>query len=287
MTRAAGHEFFVDRIEDVTPGMRRVHFSGPEVRDYMEAGPYVPNIKLLFAAPGEKLQMPIRGENGIEWAEGQRAMVRTYTVRSANPAKGHLAVDFVRHGPTGLASSWAENAVEGSSLIALGGGGLVARESDWLVLLGDETALPAIASTIERFKPAQRGVAYVEIANSSERQQIQTPEGFTIEWLERDGKAPGSTTLLQEALEAHEFPQMEWETGEVSIWVSAESEVFKFARRHLRERGFNKKSQLIIGYWHKGLDESSYAGKSDHDRVKDEQQVQIPGQEFSRFKHAH
>lgn len=287
MNQPAGHELVVHSVEDITPGMRRVNFSGDSVRSYMAAGPYIPNIKLYFPVPGQKLDLPRRTEQGILWEGAQRSRVRTYTVRSADPEKATLAVDFVRHGDAGIASSWAEQAAPGSVLGAFGGGGLVAAASDWVLLASDETALPAIASTLERFGDRQRGLALIEISDAGERQELAIPAGFEVRWLERKGAPAGTTTLLTDALAEVRYPAKDWAGGTVRVWVSAESAVVRFARKHLRALGMDRKHHLIIGYWHRGMNESSYASDSDHDRVKGELVVELAGQEFERFSHAH
>lgn len=275
----SGHVLRVDRVEDVTPLMRRVHFGGPGVAGYVNAGAHIPNVKLYFPVPGEPLDLPERGECGWEWKPGQRDRVRTYTVRSLAPDASALSVDFVRHSGASVAAAWAETAAPGDEIAALAGGGVVVGEAAWVLLAGDETALPAIAGTIERFGPQQRGVVLIEVAGPAEEQVLDAPAGVDVRWLHRDGAQPGSTTLLQEALASVELPAAELAAGSVEVWVSAESAVVRFARSHLKSRGFPRKQQLIIGYWNRGIDEVAYGRETDHDRVEGELETILPGQE--------
>ncbi|MBD7994550.1 siderophore-interacting protein [Arthrobacter sp. Sa2CUA1] len=289
----SGHILTVERVEDVTPLMRRVHFGGPGVAGYVNAGAHIPNVKLYFPVPGEPLDLPGRGERGWEWKPGQRERVRTYTVRSLAADASSLSVDFVRHAGTSVAASWAENAVRGDEIAALAGGGVVVGEAAWVLLAGDETALPAIGGTIERFGPQQRGLALIEVAGPAEEQELHAPAGVEVRWLHRNGAQPGSTMLLQEALAAARFPAAELAAGEVQVWVSAESAVVRFARSWLKSLGFPRKQQLIIGYWNRGVNEVSYGRATDHDRVEGELETILPGQEEDhhhgspRYAHDH
>lgn len=287
MTQTAGYELVVDHVCDISPGMRRVCFAGQAVRDYLASGPYLPNIKLYFAEQGRPLDLPASDGHRITWAGNQRSRVRTYTVRYADPEAGTMSIDFVRHGDGGLASGWAEAAVPGSTLGAFGGGGLVVGEADWVLLVGDETALPAIGAMFERFAPTQRGIALIEVADAGEQQDLAAPEGFEVHWLHRNGAAAGTTTLLSDALAALELPQEDLDEEQVRIWVSAESAVVRFARRHFKAMGFNRRHHLVIGYWHLGMSESGYATASDHDRVAGELEAVLPGQELPEDDHAH
>ncbi|MCC3282869.1 siderophore-interacting protein [Arthrobacter caoxuetaonis] len=282
----SGHVLTVERVEDVTPRMRRVHFGGPGVAGYVNAGAHLPNVKLYFPVPGQPLDLPERGERGWVWKPGQRERVRTYTVRSLADDASTMSVDFVRHSGTSVAASWAESAAPGDQIAALAGGGVVVGEADWVLLAGDETALPAIAGTLERFGPQQRGLALIEVAGPEEEQDLAAPQGVELRWLHRRGAAPGTTTLLSDALAAVEFPAAELAAGQVEVWVSAESAVVRFARSHLKERAFPRRQQLIIGYWNRGIDEVTYGRATDHDRVDGELDTVLPGQAEPRRHHA-
>ena len=294
------HQLLVESVQDLTPGMRRVVFAGAGVASYVAAGPHVPNIKLFFPEPGRPRDLPTKVDGRWSFAPGQRERVRTYTVRHLDRAASRLAVDFVRHGDEGLASAWAERAAPGSELAALGGGGLVVRDGAWVLLAGDETALPAIGATLERFaaeRPEQRGLALIEVAGPEDEQDLTAPAGVEIRWLHRrpaGAAAPvctgseasaGTTTLLPDALAAVELPAADLAAGQVRIWVSAESAVVRFARSHLKERGFDRRQQLIIGYWHRGMSETGYTRSTDHDRERGELADVLPGQEHAHAHH--
>ncbi|WP_127782545.1 siderophore-interacting protein [Rhodococcus sp. X156] len=280
-------EVVVTAVSTVTPRMRRVTFAGEGVRTYL-SGDCEPNVKLFFPDGDAPLDLPVWA-NGYQFQGSQRARVRTYTVRRADRAAGEMDVDFVRHGhgdgdgAAGLAAAWAERAQPGDVLGVLGGGGLTIGRASWILLVGDEAALPAMAAIIARRPVDQRGVVLVEVADEAERQDLHAPAGLDVRWLYRNGAAPGSTTLLIDALREVELPVG---AEDVRVWVSGESQLALAARKHLKDKGFDRRRQLVIGYWHKGWDEVTYARTTDHDRVDDELTVDQPA-EVHEHSHAH
>src|SRR4051794_33338526 len=83
---------------------------------------------------------------------------RRYTVRSWDPRAQRLTLDFVVHGDAGVAGPWAASAQPGDVLVFTGpsGGYRPSRESDWHLFVGDESALPAIAASVEVLAPGER-----------------------------------------------------------------------------------------------------------------------------------
>ncbi|GAB3620804.1 siderophore-interacting protein [Glutamicibacter endophyticus] len=275
------HTLIVDQVLDYTPRMRRVIFRGEGVRNYATDGPAVPNIKLYFPRPGQELDFPQRDASGRRWAFAgdQRSRVRTYTVRWLDAEAGQMAIDFVRHGDEGLASAWVERAAEASKLGAFGGGGRVLKPGGYALLLGDETALPAISDTLEQMPEEQYGEVFIEVADAAEIHELRAPEGVRINWLPRGGAPAGSTRTLIDAMLRYQLQ----DPSRTHLWVSAESQVVRFARGWASEAGIPKENRLIIGYWHRTMDEVTYAHASDHDRVGDEMSYERPGHE----EHAH
>lgn len=277
-------ELRVAQIQDFTPKMRRVVFDGPGVAQYAAHPPCVPNIKLYFPKPGQPLDHPGVDDRG-RWSftGDQRSRVRTYTVRWLDEAAGRMAIDFVRHGDEGLASAWVERIAPGSILGALGGGGRVLKPGGYALLFGDETALPAISDTLEQMPEVQEGQVFIEVADHEEIHDLEKPDGVQITWLLRAGKPAGTTHLLKTAMQNLELPT---DVEQVQLWVSAESEVVRFARSWAAGVGIPKGNRLIIGYWHRDLDELAYANDSDHDRVSGEMLFERQGHE-REMNHAH
>ncbi|NEE40962.1 siderophore-interacting protein, partial [Streptomyces sp. SID7982] len=64
---------------------------------------------------------------------------------------------------------------------------------DWLLVIGDETALPAIGRWLAEMPAGTRARVFIEVGEESHRQDLPTEADATITWLTRDG-APAGTT---------------------------------------------------------------------------------------------
>ncbi|MFZ2529429.1 MAG: siderophore-interacting protein [Rhodococcus sp. (in: high G+C Gram-positive bacteria)] len=260
----------VARVVDITPRMRRITFAGAGVAVYASDPTRVPNIKLVFPRANGDLDLPENDGTGrLLWPDPTvKQQIRTYTVRRLDPAAGEMDIDFVKHGDEGLASGWAEHAQPGDRIGAAGGGGVVAPVADWYLIVGDETALPAIGRMLERLPEGARGVAVIEVADEHEQQNLTSPADIDIRWIHRNGAHAGTTTHLLDAATAVPLPD-----GDVKrfAWVSAESKTVLAMRKWLRaEADFDRKTTLVIGYWRIGMSETGYGKAADHDRVDGE-----------------
>ncbi|HEX4246589.1 MAG TPA: siderophore-interacting protein [Pseudonocardia sp.] len=140
------------RTERVTPRMARVTLGGDELAGFPGDGPDQ-RIKLFFPMPGQdRPAMPRASSGGPVWPPGQpRPVIRTYTVRRFDAAAGELDVDFVLHGEHGPAAAWAAAAAPGDWVGVSDPGGRYQPDPAALahLVIGDESALPAIATVLE------------------------------------------------------------------------------------------------------------------------------------------
>src|SRR5688500_8515929 len=152
----------VARVQRLSPSFVRVTFSGPSFDDLAPNG-WDQRIKVLLPTAGRGLRDCPRGDDWYaEWrglSEDRRNPMRSYTVRASRPELGELDVDFVLHGATGPASSWAERVAAGDDVVLIGPnarfpgptGGYEWRppaEAECLVVAGDETAVPAVSAIV-------------------------------------------------------------------------------------------------------------------------------------------
>lgn len=245
------------RVTDVTPGMRRITLGGDGIRAHAAANGlpvgefrsdgFDDEFKLFFTHPElDEPLVPVQGDGRLMWPHDEKLWFRTYTVRRFDPVSGEVDVDFVRHG-IGVATTWA-NRVQPGELVHVAGPKSSAGHPegvDWTLVAGDETALPAIGRWLEDWPPGARGQVFVEVAEESHRQDLVVPEGVELTWLSRDGAAPGTTTLLFDAIRA-----AQWWPGEVFAWVSGEALTLAPIRRWLRnEKQLGREAVEVTGYW--------------------------------------
>ncbi|MCZ2827845.1 siderophore-interacting protein [Modestobacter sp. VKM Ac-2986] len=237
----------VSAVRDVTPAVRRVTLSASSAV-VAAAGP---TLSLLVPRVGDAAPRwpEIARDGRIVWPQGSHGVaLRSYTARRQDPAAGEVDVDFVLHGD-GPAAAWAAAAAPGALLGIAAAAPLGAELAGWLLLAGDETALPGISRILAAAAPDTRGVALLEVAGPAEEQELPAPAGVEVRWLHRAGTGPGESTLLVDAVAALERPEGE----DLFAWVGAESATVRAVRADLRSRwGLRRHQHHAIGYWRRG-----------------------------------
>src|SRR3954462_12661431 len=165
MSTTAPRLLQVQRSTRITPRMIRVTLGGDELAGFGGDGPDR-RIKMFFPVPGqERPAVPRAASGGPVWPAGEaRPAVRTYTVRRFDEAAGELDVDFVLHEGHGPAAAWARDARGGAGVGGSEPGGryVVDPEADFHVVIGDESALPAVATVLAALPGGVPAVAYLE-----------------------------------------------------------------------------------------------------------------------------
>jgi NADPH-dependent ferric siderophore reductase len=202
-------------------------------------------ITLLFVAPGEPIVLPTRGWSFPAGAPTQPW--RNYTVRRHHPERGEIDVDVVLHEPPGPACTWAVNAPLGADVGYAGPRVDFAprEDADWLLLCGDESALPAIAAILEDGPPHRNVVAIVEIHDATAQVPVEVPPAARLHWVSRDSAPAATTSHLAEALRTLNLPD-----GTGQAWGAAESRIARDLRTILRdERSMPRTHARARGYW--------------------------------------
>ncbi|TDQ54468.1 siderophore-interacting protein [Actinorugispora endophytica] len=260
----------VRSVERLTPHMIRVVLGGDDLAGFDPSRHADSYVKLLFPRPGVAYPEPFdMAAVRRDLPREQWPSTRTYTVRSFDPESLEMAVDFVHHGDEGLAGPWAANARPGDPMNLLGPGGGYAPDpsADWHLLVGDESALPAIAASVERLPDDARAHVLVEIANADEEVKLSAPAGAEVTWVHR-GSGPVGSALVA-AVRALSFPG-----GRVHAFVHGEAGFVKELRRLLRiDHGIPLEQLSVSGYWRLGSDDEAWRSvKADWNRrVEDEE----------------
>ncbi|KAB7762235.1 siderophore-interacting protein [Xanthomonas maliensis] len=234
------------RCEAITPLMRRIVLTGSELAGFVSEAPD-DHVKLFFPNAEGDFVLPTMTADGPRYPDGALpSPARDYTPRSFDPQSGELSIDFVLHGD-GVAASWAAQAQPGDALKIGGprGSFLVADDYDHYVLIGDETALPAIGRWLEAMPADMQAEVFIEIADADERQELLSAADVRVNWLERNGVDAASSTLLEDSLRDYEP-----EDGDTFYWIGAESMRARAMRKFLEEHlGVDKDDVRAKGYW--------------------------------------
>lgn len=226
-------------------------------------------IKLVFPRPGVCYPEPFRMDVvRREMPASDWPQVRTYTVREYDPDGGELTIDIGYRGAVGLGGPWAAAARPGDRLLAVGPGGGYAPDpgADWHLLVGDESALPAVGAAMERVPGRAPVLAVVEVDEPGDEQRLPCPGDATVHWLHRrhpDGRACGQSLCgsgpagggdLLGVLRELGFP-----AGRVHAFVHGEAGMTKGVRRLLlQERGVSRQLLSVSGYWRRGLSDDQF-----------------------------
>ncbi|MER5719198.1 siderophore-interacting protein [Streptomyces sp. NPDC002132] len=267
------HSAQVVRTERLTPHMQRVVLGGAGLAEFELGGCTDHYVKLLFGAEGVTYPEPFDLERvRAEFPREQWPVTRTYTVRHWDAEHRELTVDFVLHGDEGLAGPWAARVQPGETVRFMGPGGAYAPDpaADWHLLAGDESALPAIAASLESLPAGAVAHAFIEVAGPEEEQKIDSD--VEVVWLHRGDRPLGEKLL--EAVRA-----LRWPEGRVHAFVHGEAATVKELRRLLRvDHAVPRDDLSISGYWRLGHNEDGWqaAKREWNARVEAEQETTAP-----------
>lgn len=216
-------------VERLTPHMIRITLTGEDLDGFVSA------------SPDDHIKIFIPGLDGI-------LTRRDYTPRQYDAEKRLLVLDFVNH-DGGPAAAWARAAQVGDTLEIGGpkGSQVIAGPVDRWLLIGDETALPAIGRRVEAL-PAQASVTTViAVPGSEDEQTFPTSARHSAHWVHRPMDAADQAQEILKTLASINI-----EDG-TFVWVGAEARVAKAVRQYLLE---SRKVPLqwikASGYWVKG-----------------------------------
>ncbi|SFU15135.1 NADPH-dependent ferric siderophore reductase, contains FAD-binding and SIP domains [Pseudovibrio denitrificans] len=220
----------------------RVTVSAKGIERFFEGGLH---FRLLFPKNSSfEARWPYWNDKGrTVWPEGDYELMRpVYTVRQFDKAVQSIDFDVFLHegGPT---ADWAARVIEGDTVGLLGPGGGWIPEANYLLLAGDETAIPAISRILESSPEGTKCAVVISVSKKGMETPIPLQDGMSLEWVYRD--AVGHDGLF-EAAKQIEIPNVQ----EAFCWFAAEKKTAKKARKHFRnEVGFKADNCYIAGFW--------------------------------------
>ncbi|MGW1208097.1 siderophore-interacting protein [Streptomyces sp. NPDC002499] len=244
----------VRRREFLTPGFASVTLGGPALRDLVVAGGDQA-VRLFFPREGQTaLRMPTLSNEAwiaqlLLVPKSARPWVRNLTIRRARPADDEIDIEFALHGDSPMAS-WVRRVEPGApaGIFDVGTMYRLPEHAGGQVLVGDETALPAILSILDGTPPSLPTDVYLEVATAADIRSVKVPAGVRVHWFSRDDEELRPGTLTLDAVREASLPP-----GRFYTWIAGESRLATSVRRHLvDDRGVPKRDISFFGYWHLG-----------------------------------
>lgn len=224
----------VAAVERLTPHMIRVTLRGADLEGFVSA------------SPDDHIKIFIPGLDGA-------LTRRDYTPRRHDPQARTLVLDFVNH-DGGPAAAWARAARVGDRLEIGGprGSQVIVGPVDRWILVGDETALPAIGRRVEELSALDRVTTVVAVPGVDDEQVFATPARHDAHWVHRPMEEADRAQGILDVLVGIDLPDRSF------IWVGAEANVARAVRRYLlEERGVAAPWIKASGYWVKGQADAS------------------------------
>ena len=240
--------------ERLTPQLVRVVLGGPGLEGLAAPAATDAYVNAFFVPEGAPYSVPFADDAVRELPRDQRPYPRRYTVRDWDEAHQQLTLDFVVHGDVGLAGRWATHAQPGDRLQFRGPAGDWGPDpdADWYLLVGDESALPAIAATAEAVPAGKPVVAVVEVEDSDGEIALISPGDLKTVWLHRSEGQDGD--LLLEAVRALPLP-----SGRACAFVHGEAVATRAVRAHLLGEGVVHRDDLSASpYWRRPMTDEEW-----------------------------
>ncbi len=208
----------VTHVEQLTPHFRRITFTDESLSDFVSAS-FDDHIKVF-----------------VDDAR------RDYTPRRFDNAARELVIEFALHGD-GPAAEWAAQAAPGHTLEIGGpkGSMIVPLDYDWHLLVGDETAFPAVARRLEQLPAGARAVVILQTADAADRREFESAANVDLTWVATDAQ-------LLAAVRALALP-----AGDGYAWCAGEASCMAALRRELVDvKGHPREAIRAAAYWKRG-----------------------------------
>lgn len=227
-------ELEVIGVERLTPHMIRITLAGPDLASF-ESASFDDHLKVLVPGAGEEPEL------------------RDYTPRRFDREACTLVLDFVDH-DGGPASDWARGAKLGDSLKIAGprGSKVIGGAIDKWVLIGDETALPAMGRKAEELGKGDSAVIVAGVTGAAEEQSFETDADLELHWVHRPASTATDAAPYLPVLEGLDLGPRTF------VWIAAEAGAAKALRRYVIEEGGHPARWVkAAGYWVAGKADSA------------------------------
>ena len=169
-----------------------------------------------------------------------------YTIK--NFSENEIKMWFVLHSHSGNLGNWAEKAEAGDQAILWGPRSMFSPsvKYDHLILIADETGIPAMKTICENNKNFIRCTTFYEVIDESCQIPTKGENNILENWVHRDDDDPGEGEKLLKSLKAFELPKEDF-----YIFGAGEARQMMKIRKFFKEKGVLKDQMHITGYWKK------------------------------------
>lgn len=241
----------VEQVERISPAMVRVVLGGDGL-DGFEMVPFTDAyVNLLFVPPRAPYAVPFDLAQARALDRDAWPVPRRFSVRAWDEATRRLTIDVVVHGDEGTAGRWAQRARPGDLLQLAGPSGAYRPDpaAAWHLLVGDESALPAIAASVEVLAPDAEAVVVLLVDGPDHEVALGGPVGVDVVWLHRETLAGTAEEALVAAVAAITRP-----FDGVRAFVHGEAVETRAVRRHLLgERAVPRDALSVSPYWRRTM----------------------------------
>lgn len=228
----------VVRRTPVSPGFVRLTLAGADLAGFASAG-FDDHLKLILPQPGQERPSLPSMVDGRPVFPNPRPVLRDYTPARFDAAARELDIEVALH-DAGPASDWAATAFVGQWVGIAGPRGslVIPTGFDWHWLIGDETALPAIARRLSELPAGTTATVRIQVHNPADQRPLTSAATLDVEWV----------SDLAAAVDSLQLP-----AGPGYIWAAGEHADMAAVRKTvLAKPGVDAKRMRIAAYWKRG-----------------------------------
>lgn len=244
----------VVRTERLAPRLVRVVLGGEGLAGFALPAFTDAYVNAQFPRPGSTLSVPFDDDHARTLPREQRPAARRYTVSGWDAARVELSLDVVTHGDQGVAGPWAQAACPGDRLQLRGPSGGYAPDptADRHLMVGDESALPAITRSLAALPTGARAQVVLEVDGPEDELSLPSAATVDLRWVHR-GAATDDASLAR-AVEALPRP-----LGRVQAFVHGEAAATRAVRTVLlRDWGLAREDLSCSPYWRHNLTDEAW-----------------------------
>ena len=246
----------VRRVERLTCDLVRVTLAGPGLAGFEGVAWTDAYVNLLFAPPGAPYGVPFDVAVARSLDRHLWPLPRRFTVRRWDAGRRELAIDFVTHGGAGTAGRWAQHAQPGELLQLQGpsGGYRPDPAVGTHVLVGDESALPAIAASLETMPAGARVLVVGLVASMEGELALACPGELSVTWLHRQALDRPAEEALVATVRA-----LGLDPVDVQGFVHGEASETRAVRGYLLgELGLARDRLSVSPYWRRTMTDEDW-----------------------------